>query len=143
MELQVPRLLRYEVGLNILTGDICWTNGPYAPGRYNDLQIFEDDLIHWLDDGERVEADDGYRGQAPLKVKCPGMIGADPEKRMMKTRLRARHETCNKRFKQWGILSQVYRHDFVDHHYVFHAIAVLTQLAFETGEPLFSVEYDD
>ncbi len=24
--------LRYEVGLCILTGDICWWSGPYAPG---------------------------------------------------------------------------------------------------------------
>ena len=26
--------LRYEVGLCILTGDICWWSGPYAPGVF-------------------------------------------------------------------------------------------------------------
>ena len=28
--------LRYEVGLNIKTGDICWVYGPFPPGDYND-----------------------------------------------------------------------------------------------------------
>jgi hypothetical protein len=32
--------LWYEVGLCILTGDICWWSGPYAPGKWNDLTIF-------------------------------------------------------------------------------------------------------
>ena len=32
--------LRYEVGLCIKTGDICWWSGPYAPGIWNDLSIF-------------------------------------------------------------------------------------------------------
>ena len=32
--------LRYEVGLCILTGDICWWSGPYAPGNWNDMGIF-------------------------------------------------------------------------------------------------------
>ncbi len=104
--------------------------------------IFEDVLMHWLEDGERVEADDGYRGQAPAKVKCPHMIGANPEKAAMQSRLRAHHETCNKRFKQWGILKQIYCHDLTDHHDVFSAVVVLTQLSFESGDTLFSVEYN-
>ena len=28
-----------EVGLNIQTGDICWTYGPHPPGIFNDLQL--------------------------------------------------------------------------------------------------------
>ena len=33
--------LRYEVGINIVTGDICWWHGPFACGKYNDLTIFQ------------------------------------------------------------------------------------------------------
>jgi len=33
--------LQYEVGLNIITGDICWWYGPFKPGIYNDLMIFQ------------------------------------------------------------------------------------------------------
>jgi hypothetical protein len=56
---------------------------------------------------------------------------------------RQRQETVNKRFKQWGILRQTYRHDLVDHRDVFGAIVVLTQLAIQNAEPLFPVEYND
>ncbi len=49
----------------------------------------------------------------------------------------------NKRFKQWGILVQTYRHDIVDHRDVFAAICVITQLAIRNGEPLFEVEYNN
>ena len=53
------------MGLCILTGDIVWINGPYAPGLYNDLQIFWDSLVSQLEPNERVEADDGYKGEHP------------------------------------------------------------------------------
>ena len=61
----------------------------------------------------------------------------------MQSRVRSRQETVNKRFKQWEILVQVYRHDITMHGYVFRAIAVITQLAIENGEPLFPVDYND
>ena len=57
--------LRYEVGLNIKTGDICWWHGPFPPGLYNDNMIFKDALLNSLDHGERVEADTGYKSSAP------------------------------------------------------------------------------
>mmetsp|Transcript_7845 Transcript_7845/g.16068 ORF Transcript_7845/g.16068 Transcript_7845/m.16068 type:complete len:215 (+) Transcript_7845:183-827(+) len=44
--------LWYEVALNILTGDICWINGPFEPGKYNDLMIFRIGLMGELDEGE-------------------------------------------------------------------------------------------
>ena len=61
----------------------------------------------------------------------------------MAQRVRARQETVNKRFKQWGILNQVFRHDLIHHRDVFAAICVITQLAIENGEALFEVHYDD
>ena len=50
--------LRYEICLNIITGNIVRANGPYLVGAYSDITIFRDSLITVLDTGERVEADD-------------------------------------------------------------------------------------
>lgn len=133
---------RYEVALCIKTGWICWINGPYAPGIWNDQMIFGDALAHELEEGERVEADDGYDAHAPQYVKCPKCIANDPERESMQQKVRSRHETVNKRFKQWKILKEEYRHNIEDHGSVFRAIAVLTQLAIENGEPLYEVDYE-
>lgn len=97
----------------------------------------------WLEPCERVEADDIYVGEAPLRVKCPKSVTVPEEAEKVAGRVRHRQETVNKRFKQWGILRQVYRNNLCDHRYVFAAICVITQLAIENGEPLFPVEYDD
>ena len=53
--------VRYEVGLCIKTGDICWWNGPYEPGIWKDEMIFKDALLSMLEYGERCETDGGYR----------------------------------------------------------------------------------
>jgi hypothetical protein len=49
--------LRYEVALNIMTGDICWINGPFLLGEWNDLEIFRSSLMTWLEVLERVDVD--------------------------------------------------------------------------------------
>jgi hypothetical protein len=41
--------------------------------------IFKDALAKNLEVGERCETDRGYRGSAPVKVKCPGGLLADPD----------------------------------------------------------------
>jgi hypothetical protein len=132
----------YEVALCIKTGDICWWAGPYLPGNWNDNMIFRDGLVHFLEEGERCETDDGYQGSAPMYAKCPGVIEADPEKAEMQQRVRNRQETVNKRFKNWAILSTPYRQQLLEHQTVFGAIVVLTQLSFAQN-PLFQVDYND
>ena len=57
--------------------------------------------------------------------------------------VRGRHETVNGRFKCSNILSRTFRHDRRLHGSVFRAVAVLTQLAIENGEPLFEVVYNE
>ncbi|KAL7523555.1 hypothetical protein ACHAWF_002737 [Thalassiosira exigua] len=127
--------LRYEVGLCILTGHICWWHGPFPCGKFNDDMIFNRALARDLEEGERVEVDMGYRNSFPV-TKCPPFVNDE-----MSARVRMRHETVNRRFKNWNILKAAYRHDFQLHQEVFGAVACLTQLALENGEPLFSVEY--
>lgn len=134
--------LRYEVGLCIRTGDIVWINGPYACGKWADISIFRDSLKSKLDQYERVEADDGYIGEAPRHIKCPKSATNKRINEAMQSRVRRRHETVNKRFKDWGILRQVFRHKVTKHYYVFRAIVVITQLAINNGEQLFPVYYN-
>ena len=123
-------------------GDLVWIQGPYPAGSFNDVKIFNKVLHHFLEPGERVEADNGYVACAD-KVKCPDNPCNPPANERMQARVRSRHETINGRFKTWGILSQVYRHDIRRHGEVFRAVAVITQLAIENGSPLFQVDYED
>ena len=134
--------LRYELGVDILAGRLVRIQGPYPAGKWPDINIFNAVLSHFLEPGERVEADDGYRGHAD-KIKCPQNDANPPENLEMQGRVRARHETLNGRLKNWGILSQVFRHDIRSHGEVFRACAVVTQLAIDDGELLFEVEYED
>ena len=91
--------LRYEIALSILTGDICWVNGPYEAGRWPDIKVFRDSLMSHLEKGERVEADDGYIGEHPQWVKCPKGFANLEETEFMQQRCRNRQETVNKRLK--------------------------------------------
>jgi hypothetical protein len=138
--------VRYEVAVCIRTGDIVWTNGPFQPGAWPDIKIFRKDLVHKLIRNERVEADRGYNGDFPEFVKTPTYLQSDPTIEM-RAKVAARHETCNQRFKMWGILRNDFRIKGDDlwekHGIVFDAIAVITQLSFYIYKPLAHVEYDD
>jgi len=134
--------LRYEIGVSFIGGDLVWIQGPYPAGRFNDIAIFNNVLHHFLELGERVEADNGYVG-ATDKIKCPDNPCNPVENEGMQSRTRYPHKTINGRFKMWGILQQTYHHDIRLHGEVFRAFAIMTQLAISNGSPLFSVEYED
>ena len=132
--------IRWEVGVCIRTGEIVWIHGPFCPGRWNDLEIFRHSMKFHLHGGERVEADKGYVGEFPTTVKVYGSwVGSDVKRK----EVGGRHETANKRLKDWSCLKKVLRHSILQHSSMFRAVAVLTQLRLESGEPLFSVDYDD
>jgi hypothetical protein len=130
--------LRYEVGINIQNGWICWIKGPFAPGPWPDIKIFRGWLKQKLQKGEMVEADAGYRG-GDIRVSCPS-DWRTPKECAMKKAARARHETVNCRFKQFHCLKN-FRHNKELHVHCFNSIAVITQLAIENGEPLYNIEY--
>ncbi len=134
--------LRYELGVDILAENLLWIQGPYPAGKYTVIKFFNKVLRYFLEPGERVEADEVYRGH-PDKIKYPGNDANPAENRGMQGRVRARHEMLNGRLKNWGILSQVFRHHIMMHGDVFRACAVVTQLTIQDGEPLFEVEYED
>ncbi len=63
--------LQYEIGLDILEGNLIWIQGPYPAGSWTDISIFWHCLMKNLGPYERVVADKGYVGEAPRFVKCP------------------------------------------------------------------------
>jgi hypothetical protein len=135
--------LRYEVGIAIQTGHIVWVNGPFPCGEYPDIKIFRSHLKQKLEYcREKVEADDGYRGEDDY-IELPNNHGGGGKRQIKaKTIVRTRHETCNKRFKQWGVLLQRFRHgDDKFHGAIFKAIATITQMSIRTQDPLFDCEY--
>jgi hypothetical protein len=96
-----------------------------------------------LDEFERVEADDGYIGEVPQNVKCPGCASNPTENQEMQNWVRSRHESLNGRLENWEILKLMYRHDLMEHGNAFWAITVITQISINAGEKLFEVDYSD
>ena len=123
--------LRYEVGICIRSGDIVWTNGGLPCGEWPDLR--RNALIGFLQPQEKVVADRGYND--PFYFDVPNGDEGDWQKK----RILARHETVNRRIKQFCCLNQRFRHVLHLHPCFFHAVLNLTQLMIENGEPLYSV----
>lgn len=126
--------LRYEVAVCIKTGFIVWIHGPLPCGSHPDITVFRSGLKQALVVGERVEADRGYRGE-PLYISVPDDHQSEQHK-IAKSHARARHEQINRRFKQFQVLHQIFRHDTTKHAEVFWAVAVITQLSIELGDTL-------
>ena len=94
---------------------------------------------------ERVEADDGYRGEDSLKVKVSVSMVHNQDDVFLKMRsyVQRRQKTVNKRMKQFKVLFTVFRGDITFHGSCFRAVAVLMQLKIDHGVKLFDVEYSD
>ena len=125
-------------------GSLFRLNGPFPCGEYPDINIFRLGLKHYLDEDERVEADLGYIGENPQTCKTPGALYShDAAYVKMKKRVASRHETVNCRLKLFKCLVEAFRQNISKHAACFRAVAVITQLAIESGEPLFEVHYSD
>ena len=130
--------VRYEVAICIQTGEPVWINGPFPCGSWSDLRIARSALVDALDPGEYYLADGGYRDGNQWSVTPTGRhLFSDRQKSVV----RARHESYNKRLKDWGALRQLYRHRLETHSQVFRAIANIVHIAISHGETLFQVDY--
>ena len=131
---------RYEVAISIEKGDIVWVNGPFPCGAFPDINIFRRGLKNLLlRSGEKAQADLGYRGE-PIVIIVPNEYDSKAIKKL-KADVRARHETANRRLKQYGVLFQVFRHSLDKHKHCFDACDVLAQMEIISGEPLYQVQY--
>ena len=62
--------IRYELALSLFDDKIVSVTGPYPCGKYPDMTISRSFLLKQLDDGEKVIADKGCRGE-PRHVILP------------------------------------------------------------------------
>ena len=74
--------LPYELGVCILTGDLCWISGGWPAGRYADADV---SILRRGLERVEVEADDGYTEEAPEKVRCLKCITTLLERKRMMT----------------------------------------------------------
>lgn len=131
--------LRYEIAFSILTNDIVWINGPFLPGKFNDITIFKFSLIHKLEDGERVEADDAYVSESPQFVVCPASMSSREEEESCSKRIQGRHEILNNHLKFWTCLKKPFvgkgttEEKIEKHGAMFRACAVVKQVSMELG----------
>jgi hypothetical protein len=89
-----------------------------------------------LQEDEKALADDCYRRDVHHFIYPQAFAdSAAAQKQVM-----ARHETVNKRLKQFSVLKQEFRHDLAFHATCFYAIANITQISIRNGEPLYEVE---
>ena len=132
--------MRYEIGICIATGWICWINGPFPSGFGNDRDIAELSLHHMLGDGEGYIADGVYRRIMGVARTPTGNHRYSDRKEQ---EARARHETVNSLLKNFGCLGNRFRHDREDHYFFFAPCALMVQLMLEDGRGTFQVTYDE
>ena len=133
--------LRYEIGICIKTGHLVWFHGPFPCGAYSDLKIYNLKLKHCLHPGEKVIADQGYKGEYSI---CTKIDAKNESHKKSMSICRARHETINRRFKCFQCLQQIWRHDRAKHEFVFMAVATIVQIELENSRPPFQVtSYSD
>ena len=128
--------VRHEVAVSIIDGHIIWIHGPFPCGSHPDVNIFRLRMKEKLLGDEYVSADDGYGDERCVTTQ---EVSTSSSESSFLSRLRARHETVNRRLKQFLVISHRYRHDLALHCVCFHAVAQLTQLMIANGEPLFNM----
>jgi hypothetical protein len=134
--------LTYELAVSTIEQRLYWVAGPYPAGN-NDKQMFRRSGLQekLVSQGKRAVADGGYNGVEGGGVSTPNKQDTAAT-REYKRRVRARHESINARVKNFGILSQTFRHkiDRLDKHQTaFEAVCVIVQYQMENGSPLFEV----
>lgn len=125
--------LKYEVALNIRTGDIVWVNGGLPCGSYSDLKLAREEFVPSLAVGEKALADRTYQDHHFINSRMY------PETAAIQKKILARHETVNSRLKSFNVLKYEFRHNLLFHPQCFRAVANLVQLSIENGEPLFQL----
>ncbi len=94
-KLQSPGL-RYEVSISLRKGHIVWVHGLYPYGSCTDLTIFRLGMKAALHTDKKVIADNVYRD-----ANCATPENVCSSANRFHSLARARHETCNRRFKQF------------------------------------------
>jgi hypothetical protein len=119
--------IKYEVGVNLLTGVICWLAGGFS-GRMHDLTMSRSSgLFDILLPGELILADKGYIGEPTVfttPMRQPPTL-EDWNSNYELGIFRVLVENVNGRLKAFACLRTPWRHDLFLHPIVFDVIANL------------------
>ena len=124
--------LRYELAIS-LSGQIVWANGPYKCKIHPDVMIIRDKLKLFLLPGENVISDRGYPDE-----RCVSPNNSSLEGNELAALIRARHETANRRLKQFNVLRSTFRHQISKHSICFFAVVNTTALQLQQNH-LFTI----
>ena len=128
--------LNYEIAIDVNVSKVVHVAGPF-PASKHDITIFRGELKDKMPDGKLCIGDKGYRGEAD-KIMTPNAHDV-LDVRNFKGRARARHETFNKRMKNYCVMDDRFIHGEVLHKTCFDCVLVLCQYQMDMGEPLFDV----
>ena len=128
--------LAYEIALSIFDNRCVWVNGPFAAGK-NNLSVFRAGLKAKMGNGKLGIADKGHRGEGAHLTMA--MSIDSQEVREFKSRALARHEKFNGQVKNFGCMSEQFRHGLEKHKMCFEATVVICQHELENGSPLMAV----
>lgn len=126
----------YEICVDINNSKIVWINGPFK-ASVSDLAVsrMPDGILTKIPEGKKVIGDKAYRGE-PDKFSTPNPHDSKNVK-AFKGRVRARHESVNKRIKDFKVIDGPFRSSHVHHKIAFEAVCILVQYDLENGFPLF------
>jgi len=125
-----------EVAISISTCYIVHINGPFLCGEWSDLRIARNWLHSKLESQEYYLADAAYRCSTAPTITRNGL----PRHRHPKfDHLMARHETINRRFKEFAILREKYLQKEAKHDLIFRCIVVLIQIEIMSGHNILVV----
>ena len=99
-------------------------------------------MIYRLGRGEKVIADRGYRG-SHWHITPDDKATRIKKFERMKSVVRARHETVNRRFKEFGCMKQKWRHPRRKHGMAFRAVANVVQTKIVKEKLAFKCRYND
>ena len=105
-------------------------------GRKKDKVKNPNCLANQIPEVKKVLADSGLKGSDKASTRMPGN---SHRVKHFRARVQGRQETLFKRFKDFGILRQRFRHGYELHKMVLDAVAVIVQYDMENGHPLFDV----
>ena len=109
-----------------------WVQGLFADKPFPDLTIFRQRMKHAVQPGDKDVTDRVYQDPS-----CLLWNDVDFAKRKMLVTARDKQETISRRFMQFFVLGNRFRHGIALHSACFHAAANITQI--ESGSPLFGL----
>lgn len=98
--------IRYKTEISIENSCPVWVNGPFACDAWPDNKIFLSKVQQCFCKNEKIVSDRGYNHE-----QCVTTDDVQYDNGILNSRVRARHKTCNKRFKRFGILRKLCQHN--------------------------------